>query len=69
MKNKHDRRHDNKGAPPKPIEEHCMQGRFMVNLPPIQTERLRAAAKRQGLPVSAYMRQAVLNRIDQDEKS
>lgn len=57
------------GPKPKPEEELCRLGRFMVNIPPVRIPQLKRAAKAQGLPISAFIRQLVFNRLDDLDKA
>ena len=57
------------GPKPKPEEELAKMGRFMVNIPPVRIPQIRRVAASQGLPMSAFMRQAVFNRLDELDRS
>lgn len=52
------------GPKPKPKEQLCREGRFMVNIPPVRIPQLKRVAAAQGLPMSSFMRQAIFNRLD-----
>ena len=56
------------GRPRKPLDGHSREARFTVNIPPYRVESLRRMAERQGLPLSGFMRQAILNRLDKLER-
>jgi hypothetical protein len=57
------------GRPHLPEDEQCRKGRFTINLPPYRVRQLRAVAERQGLAISAFMRQAVLTRLDEIDRA
>lgn len=56
------------GRPRIPEGEQCRRGRFTINIPPYRVRQLREVAQRQGLQISAFMRQAVLNRLDEIDR-
>lgn len=58
---------DRKGQPGRPPvgEENLMDARFSVSFPRARYPELQRKAHRQGLNVSAFVRQALLHRLDE----